>query len=981
MNVYTIPPSCSFVDALVEGVFEKFGNNALDLAALTILLPSRRACRSLRDAFLRKTNGKPLLLPAIKPMADVEEDAIILTGIPDTTDLPPPVSALRRKIILARYLTKARREEYTPAQALAMAADLGRFLDSVETEGLSLDALDTLVPEEYAAHWQLNLEFLKDVLRVFWPKQLALEGKSDIAAHRRLLVETYAKHIMAHPPAGPIIAAGALGHTKTSLSLLSAIASLPNGYIILPGLDTFLDRDSWQNDLDDTHPQKGLATLIKALGIERDDVKKWQTSGTDTPRDQLISALMRPASAIKSWKHEPLPLEAFDNLSLIETENLDSEAATIALIMRAHAENTASDEPCVLVTPDRILANRVALLLKRWNITVDDSGGIPLKSTSVGQWLVLLADIIDNKQEPVAFLAALKHRFAAGGSNWPDEAGPFRNFVRSMDRFILRGPRPAEGFEGMLYRAEDKADITAGLNHLKQLFEEADTATDTYTRIKNLIALAEKLATTKEKQGSKRLWAGDAGEAMAALLTDLLTDAADFPTDNWQGASALLAASMEGINVRPRYGTHPKLSILGNIEARLYQAGTMILGSLNEGTWPALTSVDGWLSRPMRSKFNLPSPEQGVGIAAHDFAQGLGAAKVILTRSKNRDNAPTTPSRWLQRLTTITQAQPKIPDIVSSTAHWPVLARRLDEPQGRSQPVARPAPNPPIHMRPRKLSVTEISKLRTDPYGIYARHVLSLRPLDDIATEPDAAEKGNLIHDILKDYGTTFPKELPDNALAQLVSIGEKAFAEVHQHPDVTGHWWPRFERMAASLIAHESRWRTDMLSLHSEIGGKLEIPLDQGTFTLEGRADRIEKRKNGWSIIDYKSGRAPSGAKVKSGDEPQLTLLGTMLLAGSFNEPCNQNLTPDSIESLEYWLVGGNSETLDISEIENPQALCAEAHDGLTALMNDYLVKGKPYVCWPDPDNRLRDDYEYAHLARIPEWATSDESDWSDAA
>ena len=173
MKVFTIPPTLSFVDALAEGIMARHGTNPMDLAAVTVLLPNRRDCRALREAFLRQTEGKPLLLPAIRPIGDVDEESVFFADIESTANLPPAISPLRRLLLLSRYIGSAYKDQFTKAQSLAMAQNLTRFLDSMETEGVSLDALDTLVPDQYAQHWQISLTFLKDVLRVFWPQQLA----------------------------------------------------------------------------------------------------------------------------------------------------------------------------------------------------------------------------------------------------------------------------------------------------------------------------------------------------------------------------------------------------------------------------------------------------------------------------------------------------------------------------------------------------------------------------------------------------------------------------------------------------------------------------------------------------------------------------------------------------------------------------------------------------------------------------------------
>jgi ATP-dependent helicase/nuclease subunit B len=981
MNVFTIPATVSFVDALAKGLLERAGNDPLKLAAMTVLVPNRRAARSLRDAFLRNSNGVALLLPAIRPIGDVDEDALALSPGFDTFDNRVPVNALRRQLVLARYLTKAQfasfgGETFTMAQALSMAADLARFLDAVHTEGLTLDKLDNLVPDAYATHWQEVLSFLKQVLRIFWPRQLEAEDALDPGAYRNAMIAAYTQSLIDNPPATPIIAAGSTGSIPVTADLLKAVAELPQGCVVLPGLDQKLDHDSW-TQIDEGHPQAGLAALLLKFGVTRGDVKPWDATQSQ-PREDLISTLMRPAATIGAWTAQPVSSQAFDDLHLIEADTLDAEAGAIAAIMRNHAQDTAANEPCVLVTPDRVLAGRVAEYLKRWNITVDDSAGQPLNNTPVGAWLLLLADTLHEELAPIPLLGLLKHPLAAGGKDWPKEAPPYRTFIRMLDMHVLRGPRPAPGFNGLHDRVNEldkplRDDMREGLRALEKLFAPVVIAQTAIERLRALMLLAENLAASNDHTGAQRLWAGEAGESAATVVASLLEQADVFPEHlDWAGIAAVLEAAMQGTSVRPRFGTHPRLAILGPIEARLYQARTMILGGLNEGAWPKLADVDGWMSRPMRRDFGLPPPERAITLSAHDFCQGLGAQCVYITRSKNRDGAPTVPSRWIQRLKAVCAAA-NARDITIGGHAWIDIARRLDAPDGPATPVGRPEFNPPISARPKSLRVTEISQLRRDPYSIYARHVLNLTALDPIDADPDARERGNLVHKALETYTSQFPKDLPKDAAKQLVEIGKKIFDDARQHPDVTGHWWPRFQRMARALITYEGTWRENMIACWPEVKGEMQI----GDFTLRGRADRIEHRRDGWAIIDYKSGGTPAQGAVKSGDEPQLTLLGAMLLAGAFNQTLKIHANPPSIEALAYWPAGGNKDVLAPMTISGDLNQMAEdARAGLETIIRAYLEDGIPYVCWPDPERPIRDDDDYAHLGRIAEWSGAEGED-----
>ena len=179
--------------------------------------------------------------------------------------------------------------------------------------------------------------------------------------------------------------------------------------------------------------------------------------------------------------------------------------------------------------------------------------------------------------------------------------------------------------------------------------------------------------------------------------------------------------------MRPRFNRHRAIAILGPLEARLQSFDLTILGGLNEGTWPGTTPADPWFSRPMRETLGLEQPERGIGLAAHDFAILMAGGDVLLTRAAKARGAPTIASRWLQRLTQLTGGL----DLKISEGSYREDARRLCE-VDPAPPIRPPAPKPAVAARPRRLSVTEIETWLRDPYAIYARHVLKLRPLDPL---------------------------------------------------------------------------------------------------------------------------------------------------------------------------------------------------------------------------------------------------------
>ncbi|MDA0238669.1 MAG: double-strand break repair protein AddB, partial [Proteobacteria bacterium] len=837
-TVYSIAPGVPFVDALAAGVLKQAGEDPAILPRYTILLPTRRATRSLRDAFLRLTEGRALLLPRMMPLGDLDEEELAIAGAEEGLaaigDILPAISALRRQVLLARLVMAFQGSKTTPDQAMRLAQELARLLDQAQTERLSFDGLASLVDDDYAQHWQITLEFLSIVTQQ-WPHVLAEEGCLDPAERRNRVLAAQADHWRNNPPDRPVIAAGSTGSIPATADLLATIAGLPRGCVILPGLD----RDAVVGALEPTHPQFGMARLLEHIGIGADGVVDWPAppfQGTKPGRAKFVADALQPAATTDQWRSMALPaLEDLGGLSRMDYAGLEEEAGGIALMMREVLN--IPGKTAALVTPDRSLARRVAIELRRWDVDIDDSSGLPLAQTPSGAFLRLTAEVAREACAPVSLLAVCKHPLAAGGQ----DSASFRRLTRFLERVVLRGPRLAPGIEPLRESIRALADhdyedyepaiieaLEKWLTALERSIGEfmillSSPATSMGDLIRAHILFAEAIAASDTETGQQRLWAADDGEATASFVAELLDGVDALGPIAGRHYPALLDALMAGRVVRPRFGRHPRLFIWGLLEARLQHADLMILGSLNEGSWPPDVQTDPWMSRPMRSQFGLPLPERRIGLAAHDFAQAICAPEVALTRAERVDGTPAVPSRWLVRLDKFLNRDEAVRYLKPSRPwrHW---QQALDAPVGDYvQPVA-PAPRPPVSARPRRLSVTQIETWMRDPYGIYARHILGLRALSPLDAAPDAADYGTLIHRILDAFSAAYPGGMPDDAEARLRAIGEERFRSVIRYPAVWAFWWPRFERIAAWFIAHESS-RIDQIGVTmSEVEGRLTL-------------------------------------------------------------------------------------------------------------------------------------------------------------
>lgn len=977
-NVQTIAPGTPFVDALAAGILERFGSVPDQLAQVTVLLPTRRACRSLREAFLRRSGGTPLLLPQMTPLGDVDEDELSLAGwegigAGNSFEAPTAVSSLKKQLLLTRLVMAFEKGHTTVDQAARLAGELGVLLDQVQTERLSLDALSNLVPEvqNLSKHWQITLSFLK-ILTDLWPEALAEQGCVDQALRRNLLLEAQAELWRSQPPKHPIIAAGSTGSIPATADLLKVVAQLPKGEVVLPGLDRDADDITWQA-LEPSHPQFGMAQLLEFLEIERADVGNWNAPdvvSTNPARSQLINRALLPAEATDQWKEQTaLDDAALAGISVVDCPGPQEEAGVIALIMRRRLEEDG--ETAALVTPDRGLARRVAAELSRWGIEVDDSAGVPLAQTPPGAFLRLTARMASEGLAPVPLLAALKHPLASGGLL----TVAFRARVRELELAVLRGPRPAAGIGGLETALGAKRDtfedVLTPLEKATRPFMELLAGTHPLRDfLKAHVGMAEHLATTDASSGSAMLWVGEAGENAAGFVAELADAAPDLAPVPGYAYPALLDTLMAGRAVRPRYGQHPRLNIWGLMEARLQHADVVILGGLNEGTWPPEAPANPWMSRPMLGTFGLPQPERRIGLTAHDFTQAFAASEVVLTRSVRVEGTPAVPSRWLLRLENLlgkTNAQ----TLHNNGAKW-IYRQTLLDAANEKFDIDPPAPTPPVSARPRKLSVTQVETWMRDPYGVYARHILKLKALKVLDANPGAADYGTFIHEALDAFLQKFGQAVPEDAYEQLLEIGRNAAADHLNRPGVRAFWWPRFERIAAWFVETERARRGDIKSIASEVLGDHVIDAPAGPFRLIAKADRIDTLSDGTlAIIDYKTGAPPSANEVAAGFAPQLPLEAVIAEAGDF-----VGLSKARVTALDYWrLTGGDPAGERKSAGREIDSLVKTTREGLQNLIHRFDFEETPYEARPHPVHAPRySDYE--HLARVKEWSAITGSD-----
>lgn len=954
-KVFTIPVHRNFADALVNGLMAQFGRDRMMLARGMVLLPNNRAVRAITDAFVRRAEPG-LLLPRLVAVGDVGGDAMGIALDPAGGDaVPAAVDPLVRRFAMARMVQQVRSEtgaRVDAAEALRLATELAATLDTLLAEDIPAKALTELeVGNDLSIHWQKSLDLIA-LLLDRWPDELKRLGRIDLVERRNILLRRQARAWRDAAPPGFVVAAGITTSAKAVAELLRAVARMPNGMVILPGVDLASPVEEWDSIAEtdiESHPQHHLRILLDRMDVARSDVARWRWGdgkARQAVRTRAVSNAFAPAFATKKWNSLPTPQRKLPGVRFAEFATPADEAQGIAIALREALETPA--RTAALITPDRALAERVVAHLKRWGVNADDSGGRPLSVTPAGTLILAVAGVAVDRFAPVALLSLLKHPLVMAGDGRLD----WLKNARSLD-LALRGPRPAPGLAGLAAYLAGGDDRTRGRravaetcwNDVAPLFAPLEAAFAAAQP--TLPDLLEAVRVTIEVLAGDGIWQGAAGRAASELFTNLATSVGEGPLDFDASALVPMLEQLLGeIAVRPPQGGHPRISIWGLLEARLQSADLLICGGLNEGVWPASATPDPWLAPKVRIELGLGGLDRRVGLAAHDLATALGGREVLLTRAKRDARSPTIASRFVLRLEAMLGG-------IAADDRIVALAQAIDAHDGPALLATRPAPSPPQATRPKVISVTDVDRLKADPFAFYAKTMLRVSALDDVDAEPTAAWRGTMIHDVF-DKWFKEDKLHPDKLVARVAAL----FDDAGMHPVTRALWQPRL-REAIDWIAEQVA--ADQVAGRDVIESEIKGVIDYAGVKLKGVADRIDRSDNGLAIVDYKSGKPPTPKAIKAGFSTQLGLLGLITERGGFAGVVG---TP---VDFEYWSLTKDKDKFGKKTALMSDDVVATAASNFSDAVARWLTGDEPFTAKLNPAFAPYADYD--HLMRLAEW------------
>jgi ATP-dependent helicase/nuclease subunit B len=1012
-TVFNIPAGVSFFDCLAQGIIQHYNNQPELFSKITIFLPSKQNIKTLKESFFKINHGKILLLPKIRSLGDMLDNEMSL--LPDIETSPYAILSQKkvinyksRHLALTRFILETfkstKNANISYQEGFSLAATLLELLDSLQLEQISPTILKEIKIDGYIENWQKNLDIINSVTEL-WTNYLVSHNYCDPIIHRNAIFNYLSHYWLNNPSNAPVIIAGSIDSTPASAHFIKSIGCLEKGCIVLSGLDTGLTEKDIHN-LNPNHPQYELYKLIHYFGNDVASIENWTSTdkfltNRHKQRQKLCHEIMRSSETTESWINIAERLsnhdisQAIQDINIIHAPNERKEASAIALIIREAMETP--NKSIALVTPNRLLVQRVKAILTRWNIIPNDSAGIALSSLPQGIYFKLLCDVLESNFAPIQLLSFLKHPFSNAGF----AKGDFKTQVYRLEKQILRGVAPSNGLQG--YRQalklkiellKNKSDIDAEkskhlhlslslIDFLERLFSPIIALDDYCTMTdftETFINLINQCACTDTQNATELFWSDDAGQCANDLLSSFIDISDSLGFLPKQAIYNHIKEFSAKTSIHKNFGYDKNVFIWGTSEARLQQADIMILAGLTEGSWPVSPQANIWLSRPMQEQLGLTTPERHIGLSAHEFVQAICSSKIFLTYSAESNGSPNIPSRWIISLENIIQGVFTSTDILKNLYNTPYLSwlEQLDNTDIIPIPAKRPMPKPPINLRPKAISVTDAEKWLRDPYTIYCKHILNLKKLNGIDEELNASEKGTIIHKLFNDFTIATQTGFHGSPEQIMNNIVNNLLESLKQRPLLYIFWGNRLHYICTQFVEFEIERRKKLTPILSEIDGKISFQTTQGDFTIKARCDRIDLTQDNQAIIvDYKtsSSSAPSYEQMKIGLAPQLPLQAIILEQGGFGKPYQSC-------AAHYIIVNETKNPpFEIKEMKSKQSLSSDKP--FNALIHDIF---EDFKIWVEKYNDINTAYisrrlpqflkyegDYDHLARVKEWVLNE--------
>ncbi len=910
MNVFQIDSSEDFLKILVDGILSKFGSE--NLSELLIILPSQRSCRLLEKKLMDRSTKDSLILPKIIPIGSLENN-LEFEIYDDLKNIPQSMGVVEATFLLSNLIKKEalKKHKLSQEELLNISAGLLRLISKFEKEDKDISLIRNTMSGDIPKHIENIIDYLK-LVSTSWPKHLSAINKSTTITRRNIFIKTLASRWSKTPPRYPVIISGSTGSFSTTKLLIKTISKLPNGNVVLQGTNDI------KEPVPETDPTFQLSKLLNYLDLKPSQLSAWSTYAK---QDNLLANILLNKQT-----------ESLDpgNVVYIECDSSREEALLISIKLRELLEKKYTN--IGVVTTNSLLRHKVKNLLQIWNIDAELSDGISLTSTEHFIFLMNIFESAYRDFSPESLLNLIKHNLCIIFSN---------EVASRLEIQYLRGLRKYRDLKHLISLIKEDKELKDTLEKLLSCYESfCLLLRNKYISIKDILSTL--LALSDTLSGNLNIWESEIGSNIFESLETLLKDLPSTKIHIGEFSNILKNLVSEQ-NIFVTNQNESKVRILTPIESRLLDFDYLIIGGLNEKNWPEHPEIDPWLSADSYANLGLPSKKVKIGQSARDLMLLLQNKNILLTRSVNQNNSPQVASRWITKIEIWTQNIGILDQIKPQKHYLKDWVKSLYAPIGFITPT-RPKPRPPVELRPTHLSVTQVEQLMRDPYSVYAKKILKLKPLNYIDQKPNQLEFGNYVH---------YALDIFNKSSEDLLEIWSRIMKI--QNPIATKIWTARFKKIAAWVSRYEKQTRDTHfveteLKLSTKIGKK---------FTLTAKADRVERSISGnnINIIDFKTGSIPTQIDIKNGFSPQLTLEAFLI---------KQNSSSAHIENILYIQLSSGKKIGHIMKVQGDiSEMLKTTQRGLESVVSKYMDPSTAYLACPKPEKSPTYN-EFEHLERL---------------
>ncbi len=960
MNLLNIEANYSFLDSLYEFLSTEFPND-ITMSEIIVFLPSRRSVNELKRIFLKNSKQQSRILPTIKAIGDIDYDDILLNCsdlnlICNYSDLFKIVSNTKYKLLLLKEVLDSQKN-LNVEQAINFSREFELFFKNIEENKVNLNNLSKVVDDEFAIHWQKALGFLKS-FSLKWQETLEINGITSIANTIVANIDLQTEAIRFNKPKHTIVVAGISRMIKSVTEFIKALSKYDNTYLIMKGAENILNERDF-NEITEIHSHFHFKELFKILGVNNyKNIRYDKYARLDKSHADAIYNSMLPYDLTYKWSDPKYKTELseFPNIEYCEFGNLQDELDFINFYVLNYINKNGLKN--IAVVMDQNLSYRFEVILKLWKIPYNNTYGYKFLSHNLMKYILLVIDTYNNNYQKDLFLSLLKHNFSYFGYGKHE----LEENIRLFEKYILEDKINRNGMNSYRYNLEYVEDaivknkIGVFLDKIEAHFSGISNNSYRFDELlKKHIELIEKITSNPKNLEGESIWQGDYGSEVIFdfLVNDLLKDSDCIGFVNVNEYSDILKYICSHKSYSEKYSEYPAVNIISVRETRLIDYDLVVIANLNDGAIPESIKIDPWMNNSMRKTLGIAPKEQELGQFCYEFIQLLMQKKVLLTRSSKIDGIGTIKSRFLQRIEAFISCSGlklKQPQDIRMA-----FDRYYKYPYDRFNDIykKRPMPKPPLDVRPRELSATNIDLLNINPYDVYAKKILNLRKINILENASIFSKIGTILHEVFEEFCKNY-KKYGNDKQKYIKDILEILIQKYFSDDEIAKEFYrQKLLDSCENFLELDSGARLNSFKINVEVANSYKIP--KKDFTISARIDRIENRKDGsLKIIDYKTGSVPSANDVINGVRLQLPIEYLIMRKNGFN-----------VSFLEYWSIKSNGRAVTAIDTEKNHDLMDNICSLVGNLIDYFANENNGYVA----TNKNPTYSDFTHLSRVEDW------------